>query len=104
MKKTTRRIMQATLAADETIRHDQRVAAISILSERGAASAPTLPLLFTQAQAARLLNVSRATIFRMTRNGELHPILIRGLRRYRRADLEEIACKGTAGRRLGASA
>jgi len=89
MKKTTSQIVRVALGGDRTVRPDLRDAALSMLSEKG--QGILLPLLLTQAQASRSLNVSRSTLFRMVRDGELEPVMVRGLRRYRREDLERIA-------------
>jgi len=51
---------------------------------------------FTQREACRALRVSRYTIFRMVRDGQLHPIMIRGLRRYRRDEILAVGQKGVA--------
>ena len=48
-------------------------------------------VLLTQAEAAKYLNVFRSTIFRMRRDNDLTPVFVRGLKRYRREDLETIA-------------
>ena len=48
-------------------------------------------LLVTQAETARLLSVSRFTIFRMAKEGQLHPVKIRGAVRYRLSELEQLA-------------
>ena len=92
MKKNTSQIVRAALMGDETIRPDLRDAVLSVLSEKGQNG--MLPLLVTQAQAARMLNVSRVTIFRMVRDGQLVPVTLRGLKRYRREDIESIAKNG----------
>lgn len=49
------------------------------------------PLLVNQARAARELSCSRYTIRRMEADGKLHPVTIRGLRRYRMSELKTIA-------------
>ena len=61
MKKSTRQIIKTALGADETVRPDQVDAVMSLLNERPPtleANRP-LPLLMTQAEAGRLLCVSR---------------------------------------------
>lgn len=52
------------------------------------------PILLKQREAAQLLSVSRATLYRMMKAGQVRPVTVRGLRRYRRADLEAIARNG----------
>jgi hypothetical protein len=48
-------------------------------------------LLCDQAEASRLLSTSRFTIWRMAREGQLHPVTIRGCVRYKIAELEKLA-------------
>ena len=49
------------------------------------------PLLASQAQAGRALGCSRFTVNRLVKDGVLHPVTIRGLRRYRVSELKKIA-------------
>jgi len=90
MKNSTYRIIVAAISADDTITSDQRDAALSILRERNTNTTP-LPLLLTQAQAGRLLGVSRITIYRLVQDGKLHPTKIREALRYQRAEIERFA-------------
>ena len=53
-------------------------------------------LLCSQAEAARLLSTSRFTIWRMSRDNQLHPVTVRGCTRYRVAELEAIAAGQSA--------
>ena len=48
---------------------------------------PEDSLVYSASQTARLLNCSRQTIWRMQKDNILRPVTIRGLRRFRRADL-----------------
>ena len=48
-------------------------------------------LVVTQAHAARMLSCSRFTIRRLVMDGELHPINIRGLVRYRCSERRALA-------------
>ena len=48
------------------------------------------PLLAHQAKAARMLDCSRFTIRRMTKDGTLKPVMLRGLARYRLADIKKL--------------
>ena len=48
-------------------------------------------LLVSQAEAGRLLDVSRFTIWRMAQEGQLHPVSVRGCVRYRLAEIERLA-------------
>jgi excisionase family DNA binding protein len=90
MKSATYKILRAALSADDTIAPGQRDTALSILNGRIAENGP-LPLLLTQKQASHLLGVSRFTIWRMTQDGELHPVRLHGTYRYRRAEIEKVA-------------
>lgn len=49
------------------------------------------PLLLTQRDAARVLGLSRQTLFRWARAGVLRPVEIAGVRRYRVDDLKRLA-------------
>ena len=93
MRKSTSQIIRTALAADETVRGDQIDAAMAILNERHAAEPENRPLalLITQAGAARLLCTSRWTIRHMVRDGQIQPVKIRGMLRYNRKDIEELA-------------
>ena len=67
----------------------QRRAAM-LAAERALEGKPTA-LLCSQAEAGRLLGVSRFSIWRMARENVLHPVKVRGAIRYRVAELEQIA-------------
>lgn len=45
------------------------------------------PLAVNQAQAARMLQVSRHTIMRLEKDGVLHPVSFRGAKRYSMSEL-----------------
>ena len=51
-------------------------------------------LLCSQAEAGRLLDVSRFTVWRMAQEGQLHPVSVRGCVRYRVEELERLAAGG----------
>ena len=61
----------------------------------GKAEMPLPRLLVSQAESARMLGVSRVSVYRLVQSGELQPVMIRGARRYRVADLRKLAegCK-----------
>ena len=90
MNPATHRAIKAILATDADVAPEQRDAALAILTGRTPQDGPP-PLLLTQMQAAHLLSVSRYTVWRMTREGALHPVNVRGSFRYRRAEIEAIA-------------
>jgi len=77
---------RAAIKADKSIRSDVRALALGVLNER----APLEPILVTQAQAARMLNVSRITIYRMAKEGKLTRVQVRGATRYRLEELKTI--------------
>jgi len=89
MKKSTSTIVRAALAADESLRTDQKAAALSILSERG----QTLtPLLVTAATAAKLLGVSRTYVWRLCRDKKIEAVkVLAGATRFRFSDLQKFA-------------
>jgi hypothetical protein len=54
-------------------------------------------ILVTQKEASRFLGVSRQTMFRWGVAGVVSPVVISGVRRFRRSDLEQLARTGTGG-------
>jgi len=52
------------------------------------------PLVTNQAKAARMLDCSRFTVLRLEKDGVLHPVMIRGMKRYRLAELHRLAGAG----------
>ena len=48
-------------------------------------------LLVSQATAAHLLQTSRFTIWRCVKDGQLHPVKIRGATRYKVSEIEKLA-------------
>jgi len=53
---------------------------------------PRGPLLMMIKDAAALLGVHRATIWRLVKAGRLEPVMLLGAVRVRRADVEALAC------------
>ncbi len=53
-------------------------------------------LLMSQAEVARAWHVSRLTIYRMTKDAVLHPVMLRGVKRFRRDEIEKVARGGAA--------
>ena len=79
-----------------------RRAAVSALERKPEPRTPApepaeRPMLLSQRDAARLMGLSRQTIFRWSRVGILSPVVIAGVRRYRYADLEKLAKGESAG-------
>jgi|GEM_PF-3501552 len=56
----------------------------------GQVPAPLEERLITQSEAARLLSVSRFTVHRMAKEGEIGLVCIRGSRRYRLSEIDAI--------------
>lgn len=48
-------------------------------------------MLYSGAEAARMLSISTMSLWRMVKSGTLKPVKIRGSTRYRRTDLEALA-------------
>lgn len=73
----------------------EQLAAIDrVLNGTAATQAPTTsgPLLMMVTDAAKLLGVSRATIWRLTKVGKLMPVeILPGTFRIRRTDIEKLA-------------
>lgn len=69
--------------------------AAMLAAQRALEGKPTA-ILCSQAEAGRLLGVSRFTVWRMTRESTLHPVSIRGALRYRVAELEQLAAGNPA--------
>ena len=52
-------------------------------------------LLLTQAEAGRMLGCSRWTVRSLALDGKLHPVRLRGARRYRKAEILALAGETT---------
>lgn len=83
------RITRAAVKADKAIPSDRKATALAFLDGRGDALLPRL--LVTQAEAARMLGVSRITVYRLAQDGKLPVVAVRGAKRYRVSDLEGLA-------------
>ena len=64
-----------------------------LAAHRALENKPTA-LLTTQAEASRLIGVSRYTFWRWVRAGVIQPVMVRGVPRYRVTDLERLAAEG----------
>lgn len=99
MNATSRAILQTILTTDESISADEREAIQCLLDGRvqQATREPQFgePLLLTQKMAARLLSVSRVTIWRLTKDRVLHPVeILPGSWRYAFAEVSKLAQAG----------
>ena len=91
--------MTGTVSSERLMRFlqatpDQQAAIERILDGKPEAPrpVPTGPLLMMMGNAANLLGVSRATVWRMVKLGKLEQVeILPGTRRVRRADVEAIA-------------
>lgn len=81
-------VTRAAIKADPAIPSDRKSAAIQFLM--GQTDMPLPRLLVSQAEAARMMGVSRVTIYRLTVDGKLHPVSVRGARRYRVDELRAL--------------
>lgn len=84
--KGTYQIIKSALDADDNINDTERSALVSLL--RKPITAPRPLALLTQKEACQELRCSRQTLWRLVKSGQLHPVQIRGLRRFKRKDVE----------------
>jgi excisionase family DNA binding protein len=82
MKPHTRTIVVAALEADPVVTKDQVAQVLAVLTSKPKRSEREV-LLVNQAEAARILSVSRFTIRRLVQDRVIEPIRIRGMDRYR---------------------
>jgi hypothetical protein len=100
MNATSRAILQSVISTDTALSEPERAALQGVLDgvfEMVATirRASDEPMLITQKAAAHLLSVSRVTVWRMTRDGLLHPIeLLPGTVRYSLHEVEQLARSG----------
>lgn len=100
MNPTSRAIIQTVLSTDTSLSAAERSAAQRLID--GQVEAPAVAadgvderLLVTQKRAAELLSVSRATIWRMTKDCLLHPVeILPGTWRYPFREIVVLARKG----------
>lgn len=93
MNSATRKILQTTLRADGTIPPGTIIQVLNLLDGRQNSGSEPLPLLLTQAETARQLSCSRFTIKRLVEDRVLGVVKLRGLTRYRQADVERLAAE-----------
>jgi hypothetical protein len=103
MNATSRAILQTVLATDGSLSATEKGATQRLID--GRVEAPTVAatgiderLLVTQKRAAELLSVSRATIWRMTKDCILHPVeILPGTWRYSLREVFTLAQNGSEG-------
>lgn len=100
MNATSRAILQTVLSTDSSLSAAERSAGQRLIEGHVEGPAVTAggadeQLLVTQKRAAELLSVSRATIWRMTKDCALHPVeIIPGTWRYSFREIIALARKG----------
>jgi len=99
MNPTSRAILQTVLATDASLSGAERGTVQRLIDGQAevTATAPATDerAVVTQKRAAELLSVSRATIWRMTKDGALHPVeIIPGTWRYPFREIMTLAQKG----------
>ena len=88
INKGTYQIIKSVLDADDNINDTVRSALVSLL--RNPITAPRPSNLLTQKEACQEFRCSRQTLWRLVKSGQLHPVHIRGLRRFKRAEIEKL--------------
>ena len=97
MNPTSRAILQTVLTTDSTLSGLEKSALQQVMEGRieaaGVAPAPDgSPLLVPQKAVAELLSVSRVTVWRLTKDGVLHPVeILPGTWRYRFDEVAKLA-------------
>jgi len=99
MNTTSRAILQTVLSSDPTLSSSERGTVQRLIDGQAevtaAAPATDERAVVTQKKAAELLSVSRATIWRMTKDCVLHPVeIIPGTWRYPFREIIALARKG----------
>lgn len=91
MRKLTRTIIRSALEGDPEVDHDHIQQALALLDGKTKPGKGVMPLLLTVADTCRILNLSRQTLWRLSQDGTLMPVKVRGATRYRRQDVELFA-------------
>jgi hypothetical protein len=103
MNDTSRAIFQTVLSSDQSLSREERGALQRLIEGRpDSVREPAVNvddhLLITQKRAAEILSVSRATVWRMTKDAVLHPVeIVPGTWRYRLKEILNLAQNGVAG-------
>ncbi len=102
MNTTTRAILQTVMTSDASLTEPERGFVRRLLDGDFGETAVHIAtvgerLLVTQKRAAEMLSVNRVTIWRMTRDGMLHPVeILPGMLRYPLKEITRLAQAGTA--------
>ena len=99
MNTTSRDILQTVLTTDTNLSKPERNAVQRIIEGNFEAVMPVASvddrLLVTQKKAAELLSVSRVTVWRMTKEHQLHPVeVLAGILRYPCSELNALVRHG----------
>lgn len=107
MSPTSRAILQSVLSTDVSLSVPERVAmqrladGVTELAPATRSASTDEPLLVTQKIAAKLLSVSRVTVWRLTKECVLHPVeILPGTWRYLYSEVQELAKEGWRGGEL----
>lgn len=105
MNATSRAILQTVLNTDTALMAGERRLLEQIVEGRAESSEIRVEgrqLLLTQKAAAEMLSVSRVTVWRMTKEGLLHPVeILPEMWRYSYAEVARLAASGVHGRNSG---
>ena len=98
MNPTSLALLQTVVTSDTTLSQEQKLSLRSLIEGRPTSqNSPPEKLLLTQKDTAKLLSISRVTLWRMTRDGILHPVeILPGTHRYRLDELQAFARSGKA--------
>jgi len=100
MNSITRSILQSLASSDSSLSAAEQLALSRLIEGKTSESCAGPrnsedPLLVTQAQAAKLLGVSRVTAWRMAKEGMLHPVeILPGTFRYAFEEIAGLAREG----------
>ena len=88
INKGTYQIIKSALDADDNINDAERSALVSLLRKPNTVPRPST--LLTQKEVCQEFRCSRQTLWRLVKSGQLNPVHIRGLRRFKRAEIEKL--------------
>lgn len=111
MNTTSRAILQTVLATDPALAGAERALIQQLVEGRaqeagtGAQKVNGDRLLLTQKMVAKLLSVSRVTVWRLTKDSVLHPVeILAGTWRYPLDEVERLARAGWRGEQTQSAA
>ena len=100
MNATSITLLQTVASTDSSLSFEQRATLQDLIVGRAESrSASGQPFLLTQKDAARMLGISRVTLWRMTKDGRFSPVeILPGTFRYRFEEVEAFTRLGREGR------